>query len=178
MPTNSVIFLVFTGILAFAVLLQTLILLGFLIAAKAAQKKATEEISRLRGEMQPFLKTATHMAEALDEMTPRIRAIAVNVQTASERLRDQVQHVEATVGELTGKTRHQVGRIDTMVTDTLDAIAHGTRVIQDNVMAPLRHVGGWVATVRTGMDMFRFGTSRGARRSEPAGRAEGRSRGM
>lgn len=177
MPTNSIIFLVFTGVLAFAVLLQTLILLGFLIAAKAAQKKATEEISRLRGEMQPFMRTAAHVAEALDDMTPRIRAITVNVETASKRLRDQVQHVESTVGEITGKTRHQVGRIDTMVTDTLDAIAHGTRVIQNNVMAPLRQVGGWVATVKTGMDIFRFGTSRGARGTESAAR-EPRSRRM
>ncbi len=174
MPTSSVVFLVFTGILAFAVLMQTFILLAVLIAAKAAQKKAMEEIGRLRGEMQPFLKTASHMADALDDMTPRIRAITVNVQTASERLRDQVQHIESTVGDLTGRTRHQVNRIDTMITDTLDAIAHGTRIVQDNVMAPLRQVGGWVATVRTGMDLFRFGTSRSSRRSEPGTRPETR----
>ncbi len=96
-------------------------------------------------------------------MTPRIRAITANVHTASERLRDQVDHIDSVVGDVTGKTRRQVSRIDNMVTDTLDAIAHGTRVVQDNVMAPLRQVGGWMTTIRAGMDILRPGERRSRR---------------
>lgn len=163
MPTGSTLFLVFTGVVTFAVVLQTIILLALLVAARTAQRKVTDQIDLLREKMQPFLDTSAHLMETVNDMTPRIRAITLNVHTASERLRDQVDRIDAVVGDVTGKTRQQVSRIDTMVTDTLDAVAHGTRIIQDNVMAPLRQVGGWMSAIRTGMDMLRPGERRSRR---------------
>ena len=155
MPTGSIVFLIFTGVVTFAVVLQTIILLALLVTAKMAQRKALEQFDQIREDIRPLLQSASHLAEAVEDMTPRIRAIAVNVHTASERLRNQVDHIDEVVGDVTGKTRRQVSRIDSMVTDTLDAIAHGTRIVQDNVMAPLRQVGGWMTAIRAGMDMFR-----------------------
>ncbi|MGC1781904.1 MAG: hypothetical protein WA708_05255 [Acidobacteriaceae bacterium] len=163
MPTSSTVFLVFTGVLAFAVLLQTLILLAFLIAAKAAQKKAMEQFESLREDLRPLLDGATQMMETMQDMAPRVRAITVNVHTASEKLREQVNHIDSVVVDVTGKTRTQVSRIDQMISDTLDAIAHGTRVVQDNVMAPLRQIGGWMSTIRAAMDIMR---GSGERRTE------------
>lgn len=163
MPTGSIVFLIFTGVVTFAVVLQTIILLALLVAAKVAQKKALEQVDKLREDLRPFMQSANHVMEAVDDMTPRIRAITVNVHTASDRLREQVDHIDSVVGDVSGKTKRQVSRIDNMVTDTLDAIAHGTRVVQDNVMAPLRQVGGWMSAVRAGMDMFRPGERRSRR---------------
>jgi hypothetical protein len=160
MPTGSTAFLIFTGVVTFAVVLQTIILLAILMAGKMAQKKALEQIDRLREDMRPFLEAGNRVMETVEDMTPRIRAITVNVHTVSERLREQVDHIDAVVGDVTGKTRRQVSRIDNMINDTLDAVAHGTRVVQDNVMAPLRQVGGWMSAIRAGMDMFRPGDRR------------------
>lgn len=165
MPTGSTVFLVFTGVVTFAVVLQTIILLALLAAGKVAQKKALEQVDQLREDLRPLLASAKQMADAVEDMTPRIRAIAVNVHTVTERLRDQVDHIDSVVVDVSGKTRRQVSRIDNMVTDTLDAIAQGTRVVQDNVMAPLRQVGGWMSAIRAGMDMFRP-SERRSRRSD------------
>lgn len=164
MPTNSLIFLVFTGILAFAVLLQTLILLGFLVAAKAAQRKAMTQFEELQSKLDPLLHSTRELLAFVEEMRPRIVSITGNVQTASEKLRDQVNHIDSMVGEVTSTTRKQVSRIDTMIGETLDAIAYGTRVVQDNVMAPLRQIGGWMSTIRTAMDMMMGGGDRRAER--------------
>jgi len=166
MPDGSIVFLIFTGAVTFAILLQTLILLAILITARVAQKRALEQIETLREEMRPILRTANSVAEAIEDMTPRIRAITVNVHTATERLRDQVENVDTVVTEVAGKARRQVSRIDNMINDTLDAIAHGTRVVQENVMAPLRQVGGWMSAIRAGVDMFRPGEPRHHRRSD------------
>ena len=165
MPTGSMVFLIFTGVVTFAVVLQTVVLLALLVAAKVAQKKAFEQIEQVREEIRPLLKASNNLMETVEDMTPRLRAITVNVHTISERLRDQVDHIDTVVTDVTGKTRRQVSRIDTVVTDTLDAIAHGTRVVQDNVMAPLRQVGGWMTAIRAGMDMFRTGERRSRRDS-------------
>ena len=51
-----------------------------------------------------------------------------------------------------------------MVTDTLDGVARGARTIQDNVMAPLRQIGGWMNTIRTALDLLRGSGERRAER--------------
>lgn len=161
MPTGSTAFLIFTGVITFAVVLQTVVLLAVLVAAKAAQRKAMEQVEQLREDMRPFLDAATNVTAAFQDITPRLRSTAANIEAATDKLRSQAGHIDTVVGEMTGKTRRQVSRIDNMITDTLDAIAHGTRVVQDNVMTPLRQVGGWMSAIRAGMDMFRPSERRG-----------------
>lgn len=155
MPTGSTVFLVFTGLVTFAVVLQTLMLVAAVVGAKAAQRKAMEQVELLREELRPTLDGLKNLMDTVDDMAPRIRAITANVHTVTERIRGQVDNIDTVVDDVTGKTRRQVSRIDTMITDTLDAIAHGTRVVQDNVMAPLRQVGGWMTAIKAGMDMLR-----------------------
>ncbi len=166
MPTGSMVFLVFTGVVTFAVVLQTILLLAIAVAAKTSQRKIIEQMDKLHDEVRPVLNAASDLMELFDDMSPRIRAITANVQTASERLRQQVDHIDSVVEDITGKSRRQVVRIDGMVTDTLDGIARGTRTIQDNIMAPLRQIGGWMNTIRTAMDLLRGGDRRSRRYDE------------
>lgn len=163
MPTGSTVFLVFTGIVTFAVVLQTVVLVVFAVAAKAAQAKIMEQADRLQAEVHTIVESSANIMETLDDLTPRMRAITENVQKATDTLRNQVNHIDGVVTDVTGKTRFQVSRIDNMVTDTLDGIARGTRTIQDNIMAPLRQIGGWMNTIRATLDLLRGG---GDRRSD------------
>jgi archaellum component FlaC len=163
MPTGSTVFLVFTGVVTFAVVLQTIVLLVFAVAAKAAQAKIMEQADRLQAEVHTIVESSANIMETLDDLTPRMRAITENVQKATDTLRNQVNHIDSVVTDVTGKTRTQVSRIDSMVTDTLDGIARGTRTIQDNIMAPLRQIGGWMNTIRATLDLLRGG---GDRRSD------------
>ena len=165
MPIGSTVFLVFTGVVTFAVVLQTIILVVFAVAAKAAQAKIMEQADRLQAEVHTIVESSADIMQTLDELTPRMRAITENVQKATETLRNQVNHIDGVVTDVTGKTRSQVSRIDAMVTDTLDVIARGTRTVQDNIMAPLRQIGGWMNTIRTTLDLMRGGGSRGDRRT-------------
>jgi ABC-type transporter Mla subunit MlaD len=163
MPTGSTVFLVFTGVVTFAVVLQTIVLVVFAVAAKAAQAKIMEQADRLQGEVHTIVESTADLMATLNDLTPRMRAITENVQKATETLRQQVNHIDGVVTDVTGKTRFQVSRIDGMVTDTLDGIARGTRTIQDNIMAPLRQIGGWMNTIRATLDLLRGG---GDRRSD------------
>ncbi|HTU52149.1 MAG TPA: hypothetical protein VMF56_16280 [Acidobacteriaceae bacterium] len=160
MPTGSTVFLVFTGVVTFAVVLQTIVLVVFAVAAKAAQAKIMEQADRLQAEVHTIVESSADIMETLDDLTPRMRAITENVQKATETLRNQVNHIDGVVTDVTGKTRFQVSRIDNMVTDTLDGIARGTRTIQDNIMAPLRQIGGWMNTIRATLDLLRGGGDR------------------
>ena len=157
MPTGSTLFLVFTGVVTFAVLLQTIVLVVFAVAAKAAQAKIMEQADRLQAEVHTIVESSADLMDTLSDLTPRMRAITENVQKATDTLRNQVNHIDGIVTDVTGKTRSQVSRIDSMVTDTLDGIARGTRTIQDNIMAPLRQIGGWMNTIRATLDLLRGG---------------------
>lgn len=163
MPTGSTVFLVFTGVVTFAVVLQTIVLVVFAVAAKTAQAKIMEQTDRLQAEVHTIVQASADIMETLDELTPRVRAITENVQKATETLRDQVNHIDSVVTEVAGKTRSQVSRIDGMVTDTLDGIARGTRTVQENIMAPLRQIGGWMNTIRATLDLMRGGDRRDRR---------------
>ncbi len=164
MPTGSMVFLVFTGVVTFAVVLQTVVLLVFAVAAKTAQRKIMEQVDRVQDEVHTIVEASANLMETLEDIAPRARAITENVQKATETLRQQVDHIDGVVKDVTGKTRHQVTRIDGMVTDTLDGVARGARTIQDNVMAPLRQIGGWMNTIRTALDLLRGSGERRAER--------------
>ena len=164
MPTGSMVFLVFTGVVTFAVLLQTIVVVAVVVGAKQSQQKVKEQLERLHEELLPVLAAATGALELVQDVAPRIRKITSNVEIASDRLRGQVDHIDSMVQEITGKTRNQVSRVDHMVSDTLDTVARGTRTVQENIMAPLRQIGGWMAAARAAMDMLRRG---GDRRSRP-----------
>ncbi|HWF65902.1 MAG TPA: hypothetical protein VN670_01280, partial [Acidobacteriaceae bacterium] len=93
MPTGSTAFLIFTGVITFAVVLQTVVLLAVLVAAKAAQRKAMEQVEQLREDMRPFLDAATNVTAAFQDITPRLRSTAANIEAASDKLRSQVGHI-------------------------------------------------------------------------------------
>jgi len=137
----------------------------FAIAAKAAQAKIMEQADRLQTEVHTVVESSRDLMDTLNDLTPRVRAITENVQKATETLRQQVNHIDGVVTDVTGKSRSQVARIDNMVTDTLDGIARGTRTIQDNIMAPLRQIGGWMNTIRATLDLLRGGERRSDRRT-------------
>ena len=163
MPTGSIVFLVFTGVVTFAVLLQTIVVVAVVVGAKQAQQKAMERLDRFQEELRPAIAAAHGALALIEDVAPRIRKITANVEIASDRLRGQVDHIDSLVQEVTSKTRNQATRVDRMVSDTLDTIARGTRTVQENVMAPLRQIGGWMTAARSAMDMMR----RGDRRSRP-----------
>lgn len=177
MPTGSVVFLIFTGVVTFAVVLQTAILLAIFVAARQAERRVMEQVNKLREDVAPTLKAAKDVLVLLDEIGPKIRTITTNVQTVSERAVGQANHIEAVINQITGRTQtvvtqitdrtlQQVIRIDGMVTETISGISRGTRAIQDNLLAPVRQLGGWLNTAVSAFDIF----GRGTRRTRPRDR--------
>lgn len=167
MPSGSVgsiVFLIFTAAVTLAVLLQLIILIVMAVAARKLQRQVTEQIDQIREDVAPALRVANDL---LQESAPKIKSIASNLHVASERLRGQVDRIDNAVEEVTGRTRKQVVRIDGMVSTTLDAIAHGTRTIQENVLAPIRQVGGWLTTIGAALDILRRPERRGRGYDDP-----------
>ncbi|MGC9291504.1 MAG: hypothetical protein ACP5EP_02125 [Acidobacteriaceae bacterium] len=158
-PSNPYMMLIFVAATAAGVLLQACVLLAIYFAVRSSERKATEKIDEIRKDITPLLRSARALVEnaqaLLKHTDPKVRAITDNLLATSEHVRDQADNMNAAVAEITLRTRNQVQRVDGMVTEVLDAIAHGTRLVRDSILPPLRQMGGWLHAARAVLDTLR-----------------------
>jgi len=146
------VYILFTAVTAFGVLLQAAVLLGMLIALKGALGRL-DQVSKLAEEhVIPTLQSARKL---LEDVSPKLKTAAQNMMQVSETLRSQSGHVSVAVDDLLKKTEAQAERIDEMVTGTLNSIAHATATVQRTVAAPIRQASALFNGLRASFDVFR-----------------------
>jgi hypothetical protein len=160
------VYILFTAVTAAGVVMQALVLLGMLIAVKAAMARLDEVTKQAQEHALPALVTARHL---LDEVSPKLKVAAQNVLEVSHTLRHESTHVSGAVDELLKKAEGQIERVDEMVTGTLDSIAYATSTVQRAVATPMRQVGAVLSGLRAGFDVLRSRdrNSHGAAEDEP-----------
>ena len=146
------VFALFAAATAFGVLLQAAILLVIGIAARVALKRA-EEFSKLAQEHALPILASTRTL--LDDVSPKLKVAAQNVQDVSEKLKTESGHVTTTVDDLLKKAESQADRVDEMLTGTLNTVAHATATLQKAVTIPVRQVGAVLTGLRVGFDVLR-----------------------
>lgn len=167
------VYILFTGITAFGVLLQAGAMLGILLALKRALNKANElstvaeqhvipamaSAKKLIEEISPKVKAAAENSVTLSqkaiEISERARTATTNLEEVTLTIREQSVHANEVVTELLAKTQAQAERIDEMVTGTLDTIAHATATWQRTVGAPVRQVSAVLNGLRVGFSVLR-----------------------
>lgn len=148
----SWVYILFTALVAVGVLLQAGVLLGMLIAMRAALKRA-EKLSAMAEEHAiPALISAKNLVDAV---APKLKIAAENVAATSETLRAESKHVTETLDDVLRKTEAQAQRVDEMITGTLNAVADATASVQRTVTAPVRQVHAVLNGLRAGLDVLR-----------------------
>ncbi|MGA8531817.1 MAG: hypothetical protein WB622_19000 [Acidobacteriaceae bacterium] len=146
------VYIVFTAVTAGGVVMQALVLLGMLIAVKAALARVDEVTKQAQEHALPALATARQL---LEEVSPKLKVAAQNVLEVSHTLKHESTHVSSAVDELMKKAEVQVDRVNEMVTGTLDSIAYATSTVQRAVVSPMRQVGAVLSGLRAGFDVLR-----------------------
>jgi hypothetical protein len=142
----------FTVVTAFGVLLQALVLLGMFLGLRETQKKVTTVLDRMNDHLVPVLATSRSL---LEDVSPKLKIITSNLVETTETIRQEVRHLDTIVGEVADKSRAQAARVDGMVTETLDTVAHAARTVEDGIAAPIRQIHGVLNGVRAGLDVLR-----------------------
>lgn len=148
----SWVYILFTALVAVAVLIQAGVLLGMFIAMKAALNRMEKLAAMAEQHAVPALTTAKQL---LDDVSPKLKTAATNVVEASEQVRDRAKQMNESVGELVKKTEAQADRVDEMITGTLDTIAHVTATVQRAVSVPVRQLNAMLDGLRAGVDTLR-----------------------
>ena len=146
------LFTIFIAVTAAGVLIQAGVLLAIYVGIRQAERGAMKKIDDIRDDIAPLLQSAQSLIE---ETGPKVRAIADNLQIASEHVRAQVGQTNDAVADIAYRTRQQAERVDAMVTEALDTLADGARLVQDSILGPLRQLGGWFTAARTILDTLR-----------------------
>lgn len=148
----SWVYILFTALVAVAVLIQAGVLLGMFIVMRLAVKRMEKLATMAEAHAIPVLTTAK---ELLDSVAPKLKVAAENVASASETLKTQAHHANETLDGVLRKTEAQAERVDEMITGTLNAVADATAAVQRAVNAPVRQVHAMLNGLRAGLDVLR-----------------------
>jgi len=160
MQTLLIVFIVVT---ALAVVIQA----GVLVSLYISVKKTSSRVESIAGDLQQRAAPALDAATAiLNNSRGNLQTLTENLAATSTSLRNQVERVETTMGDLIDRTRLQVIRADEMVSRTLDRVEETSEFVQHTVISPIKQLAGLVSGLTVGLDAF-FRRRKGPQRSQP-----------
>ena len=160
MQTLLIVFIVVT---ALAVVIQA----GVLVSLYISVKKTSSRVESIAGDLQQRAAPALDAATAiLNNSRGNLQTLKENLAATSTSLRNQVERVETTMGDIIDRTRLQVIRADEMVSRTLDRVEETSEFVQHTVISPVKQLAGLVSGLTVGLDAF-FRRRKGPQRSQP-----------
>ena len=159
MQTLLIVFIVVT---ALAVVIQA----GVLVSLYISVKKTSSRVESIAGDLQQRAVPALDAATAiLNNSRGNLQTLTENLAATSTSLRNQVERVETTMGDIIDRTRLQVIRADEMVSRTLDRVEETSEFVQHTVISPVKQLAGLVSGLTVGLDAF-FRRRKGPQRSQ------------
>lgn len=170
--------MIFIGIAAFALLAQAFVMFGMAVGAAKAQKKLLGHVEDISNKLLPLIDKSnvlvTDLTPQIKDITARAQVITGNVEEISALVRDKVNEfgptitaanqtiseANETVRLANRRTQEQVGRVNGMVTDVLDATSQLGRAIQSGITTPVREVSNIVEGLKAGVMAFIQGNRR------------------
>lgn len=151
---HETLLVVFTGILAFAVLVQSI--LFFLLYKRISQltvqidelgKELLRHVGRVSAKIEDTLAAITSVAEAVKPVVQKLNESAVIVH---ERILD----LNDFLGEVTDKARLEITELQEAVHDALQRAQEVISILRDNLLAPIHKINAITRAVRAAMDML------------------------
>lgn len=148
------ILLAFTGILAFAVLLQSLLFIGIYRSIR----QMNDWLSTWSKEM---LKNAQIVSSRVDEglstiksMAESLKPITQNLAHATQIVHNRVVEMDQFIGETTRTAQLEFMRIQDTFQLAMRRAEQAIDTLKDSILAPISEVNAMVRAVRIGLDVL------------------------
>jgi methyl-accepting chemotaxis protein len=148
---NSRLLMIFVGLVALAMLTQTVVVVIAAVGAIKAKKHLMQVADEVRSKTLPLVDRA--QATLLD-LQPKVRIIADNVVETSHVVRSKAQEFDSTFADVNQRARAQTARVDDMVTSVLDTTSGIASSIQKGVQVPVREFQGIMNGLKAGIDVL------------------------
>src|ERR1700733_4338537 len=148
---NTKLMMIFIGILAGAILVQTIIFLVMAIGLMKTQKKVMTIVEQVHEATLPTIKK---VGELVHDTSPKVRVIIDNLVETSHVVRAKAQEFDVTLTDVNDRTRKQVAHVDGMVSSALQATADLAASVSRIIQIPVREVSGLVNGFKAGLDVL------------------------
>ena len=155
MDTNSLL-MVFTGVLAFAILLQSLLFFGMYRSIRRISERIDEWGTDL-------LKNLSVISSKVEEGLTTVKSAADNLKPITQNLVGTTQIVHKRVveldnflGEATRVARMEIARIQDTIEFATQKTEETVEIIQNTVLTPINEISAIARAIRVGADaLFR-----------------------
>jgi len=144
--------LVLVAVAALALLLQTIFLIAIVILARKAVRSLREEMEHYRSTVTPVIEKTRDMVE---RVAPQIEEAAGELNTIARTLHAQTADIRMAADDIVDRTRHQVNRIDGMLTAVFDRVERAGTFMSDAVAKPMRQLSGVIASIKAAIESLR-----------------------
>ena len=149
--TNTKLLMIFIGILAFAIVVQTIVFLVMAIGLAKTQKKVMAIVEQVHEATLPTIK---NVGELVRDTSPKVRVIADNLVETSHVVRTKAQEFDVTLTDVNLRTRNQVAHVDKMVGSALQATSDLAASVHRIIQIPVREMNGLVNGFKAGLDVL------------------------
>jgi hypothetical protein len=146
---HETIQLVCIAVIAAAVVIQTVVLLGVLAGVGKALKAIKDEVDDMKSSVIPYVNTTR---ELVNRLSPKVESTMTDVSELARILRTQAADAEASVAQVLATVRSQTTRIDGMLTDSLDAVDKAGDFVTRAVSKPVRQISGLLAGFKAAIE--------------------------
>jgi len=149
---TQLLLIVFVGIAAAAVLLQSFVLLALYLAVKRATRSLEDQVDEVRSSILPIIDNVRTL---VSRSAPKIDAAVCDIAEVAHNLKGQTNNLQETVDEVLARVRKQGGRIDSMLSAVLDTVETTAHTVTSLIGKPVRQFSGIVSSVKAMVDAMR-----------------------
>jgi hypothetical protein len=151
---HETLIMVFLGILAFAVLLQSI--LFFLMYKSIRQltvqidglsKDLLKHIGRVSAKIEDALATITSVAEI-------VKPVVLKLNESADIVHERILDLSDFLGEITDKTRLEITELQEAVHDAVQRAQEAIGILKDNLLAPINQINAITHAIRAALDML------------------------
>ena len=144
---SNTLLAVFTGVLAFAVLMQSVLLLMVFLNLRKLIKDLLPKVQKLMEKTEATLVSITDIAE-------RIRPVAYKLAESAEVIHDRVVDVDGFVGEIVEISRREIAEIEDTLHDVTTRMRDAINTLSDNIIMPVSRINALTKAVRVALGVL------------------------
>jgi hypothetical protein len=153
MTSNTeTILIIFVAITGVAVLLQACVLFAIYFSLRKTAQSALEATEEFKTSVLPMV----HSTRALmDRISPQLVTLSADLAELAGSLKKQTHGVSFSVAEIMERVNRQSVRLDSMLTNGLNAVDRAGVLVESAVAAPVRQVNGILAAIKAVIETYR-----------------------
>jgi len=151
---HDTLLVVFTGILAFAVLAQSIlffllykIIRQLTVQVDGLSKDLLKHVGRVSAKVEDTLATITSVAEVVKPVVQRLNESA-------EIVHGRILDLNDFLAEVTDKARLEVTELQEAVHDVIQRAQEAINMLRDNLLTPIRQINAITMAIRAAMDVL------------------------